>query len=70
MGASPLPKPFIPAVNLCRDCEYFQLKWKSVYSEWSYCDYWHKEVRSVSVCCDKFEENHSNVEQNGKDWKE
>lgn len=65
MGASPLPKPFIPAVNLCRDCEYFQLKWKSVYSEWSYCDYWHKDVRSVSVCCDKFEENHSNIERNG-----
>ncbi len=67
MGASPPPKPYIPADNFCRDCEYFQMKWKSEHSEWSYYDYWHKDTRSDSSCCDKFEENYSNVEGNGED---
>lgn len=67
MGASPPPKPYIPAVNFCRDCEYFQLKWKSELSEWSYCDYWHKDTSERAPCCDKFQKKLSNVERNGED---
>lgn len=66
MGASPTPKPYIPSVNFCRDCEYFQQKWKSEHSNWSYCDYWYKDVREDSSSCDQFEKKLSNVESNGK----
>ena len=55
MGATVPPKPYIPADNLCKDCAYFQEKWKSEHSQWSYCDYWHKDTKEGSPCCDKFE---------------
>ena len=55
--------PPVKVFHTCKKCKYFQQKWKSEWSDWSYCDYWHKDTREGSSCCDKFEENHSNVEK-------
>lgn len=70
MGATLPPNLYISSANFCRDCAYFQQKWKSEYTDWSYCDYWHKDVREDSSCCDEFEEKLSDIESNGKDLKQ
>lgn len=67
MGASPPPKPCIPTINFCKDCAYFQQEWKSEFSDWNYCDYWHKDTRENAQSCDQFEKKLSNVERNGED---
>lgn len=59
--------PRIKEYHTCKHCEYFQQKWKSEWSDWSYCDYWHKDTGENAQSCDQFEKKLSNVERNGED---
>lgn len=55
MGRSPIPKPTISrSVDyrqcICKNCTHFIQKWKNEYSEWSYCEYWHRDVKEKDSC--------------------